>query len=206
MSTRASAYRWFTGLAVAFLFGGLITVAGTARSTANECRQGCNLDKRLCIQNGRVAKHVCKLECQESSAPGELRACRRGCKDTSRAVKDDCRGFHRDCRDICTGELLPLLLDPNNLSTPDPNNLPIPDPNHLTIPHPLSEDCLRSCGADLVACADPVIHVGWDCVRACREDPDRLGCLRLCATTAAADAVACFEDFKACLMATCPEP
>ena len=66
--------------------------------------------------------------------------------------------------------------------------------------------CLRGCGADLAACADPVINAGWDCARACRQDPDRLGCLRLCVTTAAVDAVACFEDFELCLMATCPEP
>ena len=198
MSTRTSSHRWFTGLAVAFLFGGLITVAGTARSSANECRQGCNLDKKMCIQNDRMAKHICKLDCRENSAPVDLRVCKRGCKDTSRAVKGDCRGFHRDCHDICTGELLPLLLDPNNLPTPDPNNLPIP--------HPLFEDCLRGCGADLAACADPVINAGWDCARACRQDPDRLGCLRLCVTTAAVDAVACFEDFELCLMATCPEP
>jgi hypothetical protein len=148
--------------------------AGAGDAGADECRLGCNHEKRACIHGARMQKLGCKLACRETATPTELGACIRACVETFLAEKDSCRNDHGECREIC----LP----------PPPGD-----------PPPVDRECLIGCGEDLVACARRVLTRARECVHGCATASDRHACLLRCAAEAQAGALACARDFHACV-------
>lgn len=165
----------------------ILTLAAAA--AADECRVGCNQQKRDCTSTARVTMLSCKQDCRANVPPTERGTCQRACVDTFRADKTTCKTDHTTCREMCE-------------PTPPEEGPPTDSP-------PSSDKaCLAKCGKDLGACARDVTKQARECVRGCRTAPDKAVCLAGCSETAKADGAACGPIFEACVL-TCgvpPEP
>lgn len=164
-----------TGLRAPLLGAGLMVVVlfAAPAGAASGCVLGCNMDKKECIQTGRIVKLGCKVACRETATPKDLGPCMRGCTDTFRATKHEvCLPEHRACRELCV---------PLDGGDPDA--------------------CLFGCGEQLATCARDVVTDGKACVQGCQDDPDRLGCLAGCGSDAEAAAAVCESQFTGCVVA-----
>jgi hypothetical protein len=159
------------------LFLGAV-LAVVAPAAARNCRSGCGLQKKACVQTARVAALACKQDCRATVAAASLGTCKRDCMDQFRGATDACNGTHDDCLGSCP---------------------PLPPPGSCT------GAFLDSCGRDLAACAQGVVARTRTCVRGCRTASDQPGCLRGCAAAAQHDGATCAADFAACVGAcACP--
>ena len=154
----------------------LLAPAGTTR--AQQCPAGCDLQKRACLQTGRVAKLACKRECRASAGGASLGSCLRGCADQLRTAKSACASDHAGCMEVCP---------------------PAPPPGSCT------GAVLDGCGQALAACARAVVTQAMTCVEGCATAPDRLVCLQDCAATAQQGLATCAADFGTCI-GTCACP
>jgi hypothetical protein len=176
-SFRAVVVAFVAGAAVPFVAASAYAQVGVpAGSTAAQCVLGCNMQKRACIQGGRVVALACKQDCRDTVPPNELGECKKTCAGTFRTTKAMCRADHKSCMTGCRG----------GVATVD-------------------SSCLGGCGTDLAECARGVTTAARTCVKECRSAPDRHTCLEGCATTAQTDAEACASDFELC-GTNCPPP
>jgi hypothetical protein len=160
------------------LIAGILLFAGSV--SADECRVGCNLQKRDCITTARMVKLACKLDCRTNAAAVERGACARLCVETFRTENDRCRTQQTDCGTTCI--------------PPSPDD-----------PSPVDPGCLAACGTTLAACVTGVTTGAKDCARNCRSAPDRLACLEGCVATATTNGEDCKGTFAACVE-TCGVP
>ena len=152
-----------------------------AGTTAAQCVRGCAMQKKECVQTGRVTSLACKLTCRETVPRPELDTCMRGCSTAFRDTKDACRATQKACITGC------------RTSTP------------MTAAVPVEAGCLGGCGTDLADCARDVITAGRGCLKGCRSADDRHSCLQGCGAEAVAGGEACFDGFVAC-GTSCPAP
>lgn len=165
-------------LRVVGVFVAAATLVVASVVSAQPCPAGCGMQRKACLQAGRVAKLACKRGCRATAGPANLGSCMRGCADQWRAAKDGCASDHADCMGLCP---------------------PAPPPGSCT------GAFLDGCGGDLGDCARNVVTSAKTCLQGCGATRDPLACLQACAAAAQQGAETCAANFATCVAkCACP--
>jgi hypothetical protein len=147
---------------------GASTIIVSAAAWAQDCRVGCMVDTKACVQTNRVAMLACKEACRGGD-PTSVRSCRRGCAMAFHSARSACLTDRSGCVGVC------------------------PPP-----PRSCDDGFLDACGRQLATCARGVVARAKACVAGCKTAADRLACLQICAQTGRIDAALCASGFDDC--------